>query len=96
MDEARAAGYAALDTECTQLKPPLVVQVAVPSKVYVFVATDRTGVRDSRLATLLAAEGIVKVVFGKGEVWAVVRVHVPGCGEGAGLFGTQWSWCRGK
>ena len=62
--EARGSGYVGLDAECIGSRPPLVVQVATRCRVYVFVAADHRGVRDGRVAELLADPGVVKAVLG--------------------------------
>ena len=56
-----------MDSECTQVRPPLLVQVATCRRVYVFVAPTVSGVQDHRLAQLLSSDSIQKVVFGNDE-----------------------------
>eukprot|EP00667_Euglena_gracilis_P022500 EG_transcript_25073 len=52
--EAMHCRWVGVDSECTQVRPPLLVQVATYKRVYVFVAKDRTGVSNPHLAKLFA------------------------------------------
>ena len=64
LEEARAEGVVGVDTEGTQVTPPVVVQMATRERVYVFVAADESGVRDKRAAAVMADATVVKAVFG--------------------------------
>eukprot|EP00667_Euglena_gracilis_P026253 EG_transcript_31400 len=59
--------WVGVDSECTQVRPPLLVQVATYKRVYVFVAKDRTGVSNPHLAKLFANGSVVKAFFGADE-----------------------------
>ena len=76
LHEAKESGFVALDSECIEVRPPLLVQVATSCRVYVFIARDRKGVRDGRLAQLLSDRRIVKVIFGNDE-WRVLKSIAP-------------------
>jgi hypothetical protein len=67
LEEAMECRWVAVDSECTQVQPPLLVQVATHRAAYVFVATDKTGVKDPRLVKLFAMRSVVKAVFGREE-----------------------------
>ena len=61
------------------------MQVATQCRVYVFVAANDGGVRDSRLADLLADPGVVKAVFGAEDCDAVAPLQQYVC-----VWGCVW------